>query len=619
MRSAYSRWEMTTDDSGSLKTVIGSRTKQAKGSVEQLRLEGDARYADVGHLGAGGMGEVRLTNDRRLDREVALKRMNPKLDHPSYVERFLREVRVQGQLEHPAVVPVYDIGLTTDGMPYFTMKRVRGQTLLEVISLLKAGEPVAVEQFTRWRLLAAFNTVCLAIDSAHSRGVLHRDLKPGNIMLGDFGEVHVIDWGLAKVRGLGEVDSQGTADTAPPILEQDAGHHTEAGSAMGTPGYMSPEQADGAIDELDERTDVYSLGVILHEVLFLEPVHGATTPVERLISTKQRLLPDSSRSDVPPELDSIWRKACAANPADRYSSAGAIAIAIERFLEGERDEVRRRALAEAQLDIAERALTESESGRRQALQALGRALALDPTNAKALTRLSTLLATPPLETPVEAQRQLDALAASRTKEMLSATAIRLLIWTIGLIGAMALLGVKSNALAASTVAVLVASSATTWLVARSRRATELQLPAALVGLVAVSMLALVISPLLVVPTLAATHSMLFATNGSVTGRRAMVLASVVMVVLPAVVMPLGGYVTLVDGAMAMTSPLLHFDSPMVTSVLLFMSLVPVVTPTAMVGRLRDAFVAAERSVVVQSAAVMALIPNEVESNPPGWR
>ncbi len=600
---------MIDDDSGSNQTFVGPASSPRGSSPEVLRLEGAERYRDVCELGAGGMGEVRLTRDFRLDREVALKRLRSTLTHPEYIERFLREVRVQGQLEHPAVVPVYDLGLTPEGAPYFTMKRVRGQTLFQVITLLKAGDPAATARFTRWRLLAAFNTVCLAIDSAHSRGVLHRDLKPGNIMLGEFGEVHVLDWGLAKIRGSAEPEA---SDSAPVIREgeTDAGHQTAAGSAMGTPGYMSPEQADGLLDTLDERTDVYALGVILHELLFLEPVHGANTPVERLLSTRRRHLPDSRRDDVPPELDAIWRTACAASPDDRYPSARAMADAVERFLDGERDEVRRRELADAQLTIAANAMSESEAGRRQALQALGRALALDPTNAKALTRLSTLLATPPLETPVEAQRQLDALDAARTKSLLLASAFRLLIWTFGMGATMVLLGVKSNALAALTLALMSSATVATWAAARSRRVSDWQFPAGVFGLVAVGTLAVVINPLLVVPTLAATHAMLFASNAPGGARRAMMFAAVAMVVVPALWAPLGGYVTLSDETLGMTSPLIKFDSPSVPFVLLFLSLVPVVTPTALVGRLRDDFVAAERNVVVQSAAVMALIPTD---------
>jgi serine/threonine-protein kinase len=158
------------------------------------------RYELRDRLGEGGMGTVDLCRDRVIGRDVALKRLHVQgsgAAPSAATARFLREARVQGQLEHPAIVPVHDLGVTPDGRPYFTMKRVRGDTLDELLARLAAGDPDTARRFGQRRLLAAFSTVCLAVDFAHSRGVLHRDLKPANVMLGEFGEVNVLDWGLA--------------------------------------------------------------------------------------------------------------------------------------------------------------------------------------------------------------------------------------------------------------------------------------------------------------------------------------------------------------------------------------------------------------------------------------
>ncbi len=177
----------------------------------------ETRYQPGELLGEGGMGEVRLARDARIGREVAVKTMRREIGARGE-SRFLREARVQGQLEHPAIVPVYDLGVTRDGETYFTMKRVRGRSLDSILEALAAGELDTVAEFTRRRLLTAFSQVCLAVEFAHARGVLHRDLKPANIMIGDFGEVYVLDWGLAKVRDLDELpaSSADLAGTATP-------------------------------------------------------------------------------------------------------------------------------------------------------------------------------------------------------------------------------------------------------------------------------------------------------------------------------------------------------------------------------------------------------------------
>jgi hypothetical protein len=234
----------------------------------------DARYEHKDVLGRGGMGEVQLSLDRRIGREVAMKIVKPGVAHrEDLMMRFEREAKIQGRLKHPIVVPVHDLGLRPDGSVYFTMKRVRGLTLEAVIDGLKAATPSVVEHFTLRRVLGALSDLCLGVAFAHSRGVIHRDLKPSNVILGEFGEVHVLDWGIAKVldadsdvadesvRSLAPLPE--TPLPAPESLETlvDEIPRTRAGATMGTPGYMSPEQMRG--DAVDARSDIYALGCMI--------------------------------------------------------------------------------------------------------------------------------------------------------------------------------------------------------------------------------------------------------------------------------------------------------------------------------------------------------------------
>jgi eukaryotic-like serine/threonine-protein kinase len=211
------------------------------------------RYRLRDLLGEGGMGSVKLYHDALVGRDVALKVMAPRaLRREAYQRRFVREARVQGQLEHPAVVPVYDVGTTSDGAPYFTMKRLGGHTLREVLDEVRqAGGFTA--PLTQRRLLSDFVSVCRAVAFAHSRGVIHRDLKPANVMLGAFGEVYVLDWGIAKVRSDPEeppAEPVGEAETWHGARSGDTPLHdvppTAAGVVLGTPATWRPSSSRGA-------------------------------------------------------------------------------------------------------------------------------------------------------------------------------------------------------------------------------------------------------------------------------------------------------------------------------------------------------------------------------------
>ncbi len=241
----------TMPDDDDARRTARSPTHTASLPLLDAELPAD-RYQEAETLGAGGMGEVRVLRDGWIGRDVARKVMRPELAASGKaLARFLREIRVQGQLEHPSIVPVYDVGRSGPDELYFTMRRIQGMTLGAVIEGIARGDEALVARFSRRKLLTAFSSVCMAVHYAHSRGVVHRDLKPQNIMLGEYGEVYVLDWGIAKlVKGGGEL--------------------SEVGRVVGTLGYMAPEQARGGA--VDAQADVYALGVILFEMLAGEHV-----------------------------------------------------------------------------------------------------------------------------------------------------------------------------------------------------------------------------------------------------------------------------------------------------------------------------------------------------------
>jgi serine/threonine protein kinase len=263
------------------------------------------RYALEEPVGSGGMGTVYRAYDRALDRHVALKVLRPDLADPDAAARLDREARILARLEHPGIVPVHDAGTLADGRVFYVMKLVRGERL---------------EQFARGatltELLRTFLRVCETVGFAHARGVVHRDLKPSNLMVGAFGEVLVLDWGIARVLrdgpgGEPRPRNERGADGAGGPAREDA--DTAPGTVLGTPGFMAPEQAQGWSHLVDARTDVYALGAILRALV------GE---------------PGGDRA-VPAPLVSIWTRALAPEPADRYPSADALAADLTRFLDGE--------------------------------------------------------------------------------------------------------------------------------------------------------------------------------------------------------------------------------------------------------------------------------------------
>jgi serine/threonine-protein kinase len=343
-------------------------------------------------IGRGGMGEVVSAQDQRIGREVAVKRIRHAKPSADAVTRFLREARIQARLDHPAIVPVYEMGTDETGLPYFTMKRLAGETLSRRIAERAPVQP----------MLRAFVDVCLAIQLAHSRGVIHRDLKPSNIMLGDYGEVYVLDWGVARVL-------TDRSRSTNPVMLAETDDETTAGAILGTPGYMSPEQVRGI--DAGRAADIYALGSILFEILSGEPLHPRGDAALASTLTRPQEAPAArvaERRTIAPELDSVCFDALAENPEAR-PNARELADRVQAYLDGDRDIERRRALAYAQLQSAQDALaSDSPQARANAMRRAGRALALDPESADAAQLVSRLMLEPPTEYPADLEETLTA-------------------------------------------------------------------------------------------------------------------------------------------------------------------------------------------------------------------
>ena len=320
----------------------------------------DSRYQVLGEIARGGIGVVYRGRDKDLNRDVALKVLRPEYaGRDDVVRRFIEEAQVGGQLQHPGIVPIYGIGLQEDGRPRFAMKLIRGQTLAELLH----DNPREVD------LLSVFEQITQTMAYAHSRGVIHRDLKPANVMVGAFGEVQVVDWGFAKVLLQEQVERPPEGTVIATVRSGPVGSQSVAGSVMGTPAYMPPEQAMGRNDDLDERSDVFALGGILCELLTGKAPYTGE-PKDQLIAAVQcRLDPALERlqaADAPDELKQIVRDCLEPLTADRPRNARVVAERLATYL----------ANVEARARTAELDTVSSEATAAREQHARKRALAL---------------------------------------------------------------------------------------------------------------------------------------------------------------------------------------------------------------------------------------------------
>jgi serine/threonine-protein kinase len=330
---------------GGVRTTILPRIEDEAGALS-FRTESKTRYEPVKLLGAGGMGEVILVEDQDIARRVAVKRLLPELGHPSILARFIDEIRTVGRLEHPNIVPIHDVGIDELGRYFFVMKYVEGETLESVIEKLCAGDPDYHARYTHERRIEIFLGLLHALEYAHEKGVVHRDIKPANVMIGRFGEVVLMDWGIAKpldaARDVAASVEAEVADAAAGAPRSRA-FTTRVGSIIGTPAYMSPEQARGENERIDARSDLYSACVLFHELVCLRHYLADAPSMEAMLATvrhedanmwKLYATRHPDHGPPPAELVHFAHEGMSLDPARRYASASAMIARLQGILEG---------------------------------------------------------------------------------------------------------------------------------------------------------------------------------------------------------------------------------------------------------------------------------------------
>ncbi len=606
------------------------------------------RYRPRRTLGEGGIGKILLCKDLRTRRDVALKQLQDyALEEPDIRRRFEREARVQAQLEHPSIVPVYDLSSHPDGAPLFTMRRVCGLTLEDIIEALGDGDPELSALFTRHRLLTAFCSVCLTVAYAHSRGVIHRDLKPANIMFGEFGEVSVLDWGLCKV--LTEHQDEPASRRRPPeqarpsIEDQQTARTVHAatmdGAILGTPGYMPPEQSRGDHSDVSGAADIYSLGAILFELLTFEPLIERQHPPELMViaagfPAKARPSERYPETAVPLELEEICVRATQLEPAERFASARELCDAVQAYLEGSQDLAQRRVMAEQHLDEARIALKSASmsnaaskdatntdatntaallmAGRTRAAQQLRLALGLMPDHEGARSITAQLLLKLPQDIDPATERQMRAaLGQHRPAKRLGAV--------IGLGGALIAaaaialwMGVRNWTLYSLWLLSLAAMMAAGARLARHDAAPSLG-PFLFALAAYLGIQSTVAGPLFLLPGVALTVvTMTILLRRANKQQRGAAMATCVCAMLLPLALQLAGVVPrsylFADGLMSIHSGMLELPALPTMVTLLVSAVATLVIPALVVGRWVDRLVAVEQDQALRHWRLKHLVP-----------
>ncbi len=340
LRADFSLWLRRRNDSGSLDETLHSfvgddsddelETPALPTAVEDV-------YEDRGEIGHGGMGTVRQVFDRRLRRETALKILKEEMGSKHReIRRFVEEAQITGQLDHPNIVPIHDLGQDSNGSHYFTMKLVQGDDLETIISDLgdtRLDPDVLADH------LQIFIKVCEAVSFAHSRGVIHRDLKPSNIMVGEYGQVYVMDWGIARLMPDLPITEKSSHHKSIVTVSRSENKDIDSpGTIVGTPRYMAPEQVQGDHERIDHRADIFALGGTLYQILTGYAPYTEQNYFSLLVQVQNcEVMRPSERPGcerLPPELERITLKALAADPEDRYPTVVELQKDVERFLRG---------------------------------------------------------------------------------------------------------------------------------------------------------------------------------------------------------------------------------------------------------------------------------------------
>ena len=537
-------YPLGVDDNSDTESIAPMTNPQAAGEVPALLSQ---RFIAGAEIGRGGMGVVFRCHDAELGRDVAIKVL--KGGGPDLRSRLAREARLQSRLQHPSIIPVYDIERSA-GNELIVMREVSGQTMRAILRK---------QAMARRGLLSALSRVCMAIDYAHARKVIHRDLKPENIMMGEFGEVYIVDWGLA--------------------IETDA----EVQSIGGTPGYTAPEQLEG---RATERSDTYSLGKILLEIL--DP---------------------GELQDAPPELLAIATRACAEDASTR-PTARQLADVIDRFLDGARDLALRKQIAVDAAGAARDAMAAND--RRVAMREVGRALALDPDHGDARSVLRDLLTAPPAQLPAEVGARSERERGRAIRAAASAGALGFIL-TVALLPLEILMGVRSPEWFVTRAVLAVGAIVACSMLARHQQPTRAALGVAFAFSIAtISCTSLVAGPFVLIPSLAVLISASLASLG---GRRWVVLTTCVgllMIGLPLALEHLGVVASSYTlGENMVIHPRLIDFPPTLTPIYFFIKeAVIVVAVVMMLARFRDTLASAEQALAVHAWQLSQLLPNK---------